>query len=248
VKASADTRAILSTLGAQYPGADTELVFENPFQLLVATILSAQTTDRRVNEVTPLLFQRWPDACALARAPIDEVERVVQPTGFFRQKARTIVKMADALVERHLGDVPVEMSRLVELPGVGRKTANVVLGHAFRVPGFAVDRHVSRVSNRIGIADSDDPDEVERQVTSAIPPDMWTRASDTLILHGRRVCKPRPLCDQCAVRRECDYYRTITSPARPVPATKTGRTSRAAPSPARRRPPPSAPRKPPRSR
>jgi len=235
VKAAAETRAILSALGAQYPGADTELVFENPFQLLVATILSAQTTDRRVNEVTPLLFRRWPDAHALARAPLDEVEHVVQPTGFFRQKARAIVAMADALCERHGGEVPGEMPRLVELPGVGRKTANVVLGHAFRVPGLAVDRHVLRVSNRIGIAESDDPEEVERQITSAIPPDMWTRASDTLILHGRRVCKPRPLCDRCAVRPECDFYRSIASPARPGRPPRTGRASRDSSPAARRR-------------
>jgi endonuclease-3 len=248
VKAAADTRAILRTLSAQYPGADTELLFEGPFQLLVATILSAQTTDRRVNEVTPLLFQRWPDAQALARAPLDEVERIVQPTGFFRQKTRTIVKMADALFERYGGEVPAEMSRLVELPGVGRKTANVVLGHAFQVPGLAVDRHVLRVSNRIGIANSDDPDEVERQITVAIPPDMWTRASDTLILHGRRVCKPRPLCDRCTVRLECDFYRSVTVPTRPAPAPKAGRTSRTAPAAARRRPRRPAPRKLPRSR
>ena len=247
MKATAQTRGILRTLSSQYPGADTELHFESPFQLLVATVLSAQTTDRRVNEVTPLLFRRWPDARTLARAPFDEVERVVQPTGFFRQKTRTIVRMADALVERHGGEVPAEMSRLVDLPGVGRKTANVVLGHAFRVPGFAVDRHVLRVSNRIGIAESDDPDEVERQITAAIPPDMWTGASDTLILHGRRVCKPRPLCDRCAVRPECDFYRSVTSPAGPAPAPRAGRTSRASPS-AARRPPRPAPRKPPRSR
>ena len=244
MKAAADTRAVLGALSAQYPGADTELLFEGPFQLLVATVLSAQTTDKRVNEVTPLLFQRWPDARALAHAPLGEVERLVQPTGFFRQKARAIVAMAGALCERHAGEVPPEMSRLVELPGVGRKTANVVLGHAFRVPGLAVDRHVLRVSNRIGIADSDDPEEVERQITAAIPPDIWTRVSDTLILHGRRVCKPRPLCDRCAVRPECDFYQSVAAPARPARAPKAGRASREASPPARRQPP----RKPRRTR
>jgi endonuclease-3 len=250
VKTAADTRGILKTLGARYPDADTELVFENPFQLLVATILSAQTTDRRVNEVTPLLFRRWPDARALARAPIDEVERVVMPTGFFRQKSRTIVGMADALVEGHRGRVPAEMSALVELPGVGRKTANVVLGHAFRVPGFAVDRHVLRVAHRIGITDSEDPDEVERQITTVIPPDVWTRASDTLILHGRRICKPRPLCDRCVIRPECDFYRSVVGSARAAPsrAQAPGRGSRSTPSGAARRPRRPAPRKPSRSR
>jgi endonuclease-3 len=250
VKTAAETRGILKSLGAQYPDADTELVFEDPFQLLVATILSAQTTDRRVNEVTPLLFRRWPDAHALAQAPIDEVEGVVKPTGFFRQKSRTIVGMADALVEGHRGQVPAEMSALVELPGVGRKTANVVLGHAFRVPGFAVDRHVARVANRIGIADSEDPDEVERQITTVIPPDVWTRASDTLILHGRRICKPRPLCDRCVIRPECDFYRHAVGPPRAAPrrAQASARASRSTSSVAVRRPHRQAPRKPPRSR
>jgi endonuclease III len=250
VKTAADTREILTTLLSQYPHADTELVFENPFQLLVATILSAQTTDRRVNEVTPLLFRRWPDAHSLARAPIDEVEHVVKPTGFFRQKSRTIVGMADALVERHSGHVPAEMSALVELPGVGRKTANVVLGHAFRVPGFAVDRHVLRVTNRIGIAGSEDPDEIEHQITTAIPSDAWTRASDTLILHGRRICKPRPLCDRCVIRPLCDFYRAVAGSARAAPSRPqaTGRSSRSTPSGAIRRPRRPTPRKPSRSR
>lgn len=199
------TRDVLGALLAQHPGATTELVFGNPFELLVATILSAQTTDRRVNQVTPALFRQYPDSRALAAANPSEVERLIRPTGFFRVKARTIVSVARAVTDRHDGQVPAEMAALVRLPGVGRKTANVVLGHAFGVPGFAVDRHVLRVANRLGLAASPDPDTVEAQVTAILPPADWTVASDTLILHGRRVCKPAPLCDTCAVRRSCAF-------------------------------------------
>lgn len=199
----ARVRTILAALEGQHPGADTQLRWTTPFELLVATILSAQTTDQGVNQVTPSLFARWPDARSLARADPVEVEPVIQSTGFFRQKARTIVKAASELTDRFGGEVPGRMEALVGLAGVGRKTANVVLGHALGVPGFAVDRHVLRVANRLGIADSSDPDEVERQVTSRLPAARWTVASDTLILHGRRVCKPKPACGQCAARALC---------------------------------------------
>lgn len=202
------TRRILARLEQQHPGADTELRHRNAFELLVATILSAQTTDERVNQVTPALFARYPDARALARADLGEVERLVQATGFFRAKARAIVSMAAALVERHGGAVPASMEALVDLPGVGRKTANVVLGHALGVPGLAVDRHVLRVANRLGVADSEKPEIVEQQLTAALPPARWTLASDLLILHGRRICKPRPLCERCAVRSQCRYYQS----------------------------------------
>ena len=203
MKSPSETRGILAALEAQHPGATTALAFHTPWELLVATILSAQTTDERVNQVTPALFERFPDTATVARAEAGEVERLVRPTGFFRQKARTIVRVAQALVDRHGGEVPAEMAALVELPGVGRKTANVVLGHALDVPGFAVDRHVLRVTNRIGLADSPDPDVVEQQVTRALAPKAWTLASDTLILHGRRICRPQPLCDRCPVRADC---------------------------------------------
>jgi len=203
MKSPSETRKILAALEAQHPRAATALSFCTPWELLVATILSAQTTDQRVNEVTPALFRRFPGTTALARADPSEVETLVRPTGFFRQKARAVVRVAQALVDRHGGEVPADMAALVQLPGVGRKTANVVLGHALAVPGFAVDRHVLRVTNRIGLADSPDPDIVERQVTRALAPDVWTLASDTLILHGRRICRPRPLCDRCAVRTAC---------------------------------------------
>jgi len=207
-KTPAETRRVLSALARQHPGADTELRHENPYQLLVATILSAQCTDARVNEVTPALFARYPDARALAVAHLGELERLIQPTGFFRAKARSLLGMASEVVERHGGRVPSTMDELVELPGVGRKTANVVLGHAFGVPGLPVDRHVLRVANRTGIARGDDPELVEQQLTAALPARRWTVSSDTIILHGRRVCKPKPLCDRCAVRRQCDYFRT----------------------------------------
>ena len=202
-----DTRRIIQALSGQHPNADTELHYSNPYELLVATILSAQCTDERVNQVTPALFARYPDAKTLARATSAELEPQIQSTGFFRAKSRALIGMSSALVERFGGEVPAELDALVTLPGVGRKTANVVLGHALGVPGLPVDRHVLRVSNRIGIARSEDPEAVEAQLTNALPPAEWTRASDTLILHGRRICKPRPLCDRCAVRDDCQFYR-----------------------------------------
>ena len=205
------THAILQKLYTQHPGADTELDFENPYQLLVATILSAQSTDAGVNRVTPAVFKRYPDPAALAEARTEELEEQIHSTGFFRAKARSLMGMARALVERYGGEVPDTMDALVKLPGVGRKTAYVVLGHALDVPGLPVDRHVLRVANRIGIARSDDPVEVERQLCTALPPVEWTKASDTLILHGRRICKPKPLCGQCVVRDDCDYYRKVVS-------------------------------------
>ncbi|HSK10570.1 MAG TPA: endonuclease III [Vicinamibacterales bacterium] len=207
MKTPAEARRILAALERQHPNADTELRYRDAFELLVATMLSAQTTDARVNEVTPALFARYPDARALAAADADELEAAIKPTGFFRQKARSLAGMSRRLLERHGGEVPASMAALVELPGVGRKTANVVLGHALGVPGLAVDRHVLRVANRIGLASSDDPNIVEQQVTALLEPARWRLASDTLILHGRRICKPRPLCDRCAVRGDCDFYR-----------------------------------------
>ncbi len=202
---------VLRKLYTQHPGADTELDYKNPYQLLVATILSAQSTDAGVNRVTPALFTRYPNAAALARASADELEPLIHSTGFYRSKAKSLMGMAAALVAHHQGEVPNTMEALVELPGVGRKTANVVLGHALGIPGLPVDRHVLRVSNRIGIARSDDPVEVEQQLCSALPPAEWTNASDTLILHGRRICKPKPLCDQCVVRDECEFYRSVAA-------------------------------------
>jgi len=178
----------------------------------VATILSAQSTDDRVNIVTPALFARYPDARALASAAPADVERLILSTGFFRQKAKALLGMAERLVAQHGGQVPADMARLTDLPGVGRKTANVVLGHALGVPGLPVDRHVLRVANRLGVAASDDPERVEQQLCAALPQPLWTRASDVLILHGRRVCRPKPLCDRCSVGKDCDYRRRKVTP------------------------------------
>ena len=206
---SAKVRRVIGALAKQHPGAWTELAFRNAYELLVATVLSAQSSDARVNAVTPALFTRYPDARALAKATTDELEPQIQSTGFFRAKSRTLVALSAALVRDHRGEVPATMDRLTALPGVGRKTANVVLGHAFGVPGLPVDLHVLRVANRIGIAKSDDPVAVEAQLTGALPDRKWVTASDVLILHGRRICRPKPLCDQCAVRGDCDYYRKL---------------------------------------
>ena len=224
---SAATAAILDRLETQHPNATTELDFRTPFELLVATILSAQCTDRRVNEVTPVLFAKYPDARALAKAEPEDLEPIVQPTGFFRMKSRNIVGAARALVAHHGGNVPPDMDALVALPGVGRKTANVVLGHALGVPGLPVDRHVLRVANRLGFVHSDDAVAVEKALTSALPPERWTRASDTLILHGRRVCRPKPLCDRCSARDVCVYVRRLgpTAPRRAERRTRPGVTA-----------------------
>jgi endonuclease-3 len=209
----------MAKLERQHPDADTELNFKNPYELLVATILSAQCTDERVNQVTPALFQRYPNAAALHEATTAELEPQIQSTGFFRAKSKSLAGMGAAVCQRHGGDIPKTMDELTELPGVGRKTANVVLGHALGVPGLPVDRHVLRVSNRIGIAKGDDPVAVEQQLCAAMPKAKWTKTSDTLIIHGRRICKPKPLCDRCAVREDCDYYRKVVSKA-PVKAKK----------------------------
>ena len=214
MKTPTETRHILDLLETQHPDADTELHYKNAYQLLVATILSAQSTDQRVNMVTPALFKKYPDARALARATTTELEPQIHSTGFFRAKSKSLIGMAKTLVDEHGGDVPADMDALVKLPGVGRKTANVVLGHALGVPGLPVDRHVLRVSNRIGIAEGDDAVAVEAQLCASLPKTQWTRASDTMILHGRRICRPKPLCDACAVQAECDYFNTVVSKSR----------------------------------
>ena len=205
---SREATAIFDALDVQHPGADTELHFTNAYELLTATILSAQSTDQRVNMVTPALFTRYPTPSALAKATPEELEPQIHSTGFFRAKSRALIGMAQALVEQHQGAAPADMDSLTALPGVGRKTANVVLGHALGVPGLPVDRHVLRVANRIGVAEGDDPEDVERQLCALLPNERWTRASDCLILHGRRVCRPKPLCSTCNVQEFCVYFQT----------------------------------------
>jgi len=207
--------AVVELLREEYPDAECALVHVDPLQLLVATILSAQTTDERVNLVTPALFARYPDAEALAAAPLPEVEDVIRSTGFFRAKSRAIVEMAQDVVARHGGRVPSRMEDLVELRGVGRKTANVVLGVAFGVPGFAVDTHVIRLSNRLRLTNSRDPVRIEAQVCSLVPARDWTELSLRLILHGRRVCLARsPRCAACRLAPVCPSAFLWTKPAR----------------------------------
>jgi len=206
LKSSAETQAVLAKLYGQHPNATTELDFTTPFELLVATILSAQSSDARVNQVTPAFFKRYPDARTLAAATTAELEPQIVATGFFRQKSKMLLGMAEALLANHGGEVPADMDALTALPGVGRKTANVVLGHALGVPGLPVDRHVLRVANRIGIAQAATPEEVETQLCAALPREQWTVASSTLILHGRRICRPtQPLCPTCAVVDDCVF-------------------------------------------
>jgi endonuclease-3 len=218
------TKQERARLAVERPAA-TELAHQGPFQMLIATILSAQTTDRAVNSVTPKLFARYPDAQSLAHADPAAVERLIKPTGFFRVKARTIVACSRALVERFGGQVPPSMEDLVTLPGVGRKTANVVLGVAFGIPGLAVDTHVIRLTNRLRLTRSRDPVKIEAEVTKLIPREEWTGFSLRLILHGRRVCLARtPNCPACVLNDFC-------------PSSTVGRPPRrrAARPPARRR-------------
>lgn len=198
-------RALLAVerLKPIYP-AVSELDHKNPFQMLIATILSAQTTDKSVNAVTPKLFARYPDAPALAHANPQAVEGIIKPTGFYHVKAKTIIACSRALVERFHGEVPPRIEDLVTLPGVGRKTANVVLGVAFGIPGFAVDTHVTRLTRRLGLTKSKDPVKIEADVTKLIPPSEWTGLSLRLILHGRRVCVARvPRCPECVMNDFC---------------------------------------------
>jgi len=184
--------------------ARCELDFETPYQLLIATILSAQSTDRTVNSVTPRLFARWPGPGELAAADPAEVETLIKPTGFFREKTRAIRGAAAAIAERHGGEVPPRMEDMVQLPGVGRKTANVVLGVAFGIPSFAVDTHVTRLCGRLGLTDSSDPVKIERDVCEVVPREEWTDLSLRLILHCRRICDARrPLCDACVLNDFC---------------------------------------------
>ena len=195
------------TLHERYPYAHCELDFENPLQLLVATVLSAQTTDVTVNKVTPGLFARWPSAADLAGADRTEMEEVLRPTGFYRAKTNSVIKLGTALVEDHGGEVPGRLQDLVKLPGVGRKTANVVLGNAFGVPGITVDTHFGRLVRRMGWTDEEDPVKVEHAVGELIPRKDWTMLSHVLIFHGRRTCHARrPACGACPVTRWCPSY------------------------------------------
>ena len=219
---------ILDVLEKTYPDADTELRYRNAFELVVATILSAQCTDERVNQVTPALFQRFPTAAAMARARPAQLEAMIRSTGFFRAKTKSILGCARALVADHGGEVPRTMEAMVKLPGVGRKTSSVVLGHAYKLAeGIAVDTHVLRVSNRLGIARGDDPLEVERQLIALIPPARWIETTDLLIFHGRRICQARrPLCGECPVFALCRWpHRQAYALGRPPRTAARARAS-----------------------
>jgi endonuclease-3 len=197
-------RRIVDGLAKLYPDAHCELDFKNPLQLLIATILSAQCTDVRVNQVTPKLFARYPDAKALAGAKQEELEEIIRSTGFYHAKARNIQLCCKQIVEQHGGKVPSTMEELVTLNGVGRKTANVILGNAFDTPGLPVDTHVSRLSLRLGLTSETDPLKIERAVTALVPPEEWTMLGHRLIFHGRRVCFARsPRCDLCTLSKDC---------------------------------------------
>jgi len=200
-------RRIYRELAATYPDAHTELNFSTPLELLVATILSAQSTDKGVNLVTPTLFARYPTAADYASADRDEMEKIIKSTGFFRAKTTSLIGLGQALCERFGGEVPRRMRDLVTLPGVGRKTANVVLGNAFGVPGITVDTHFGRLARRFGWTTSTDPDKVEQEVGALFPRKDWTYLSHLLIWHGRRVCHARrPACGACVVASLCPSF------------------------------------------
>ena len=191
-------------LARLYPDARISLDFTTPWQCLAATILSAQCTDERVNRVTPALFREYPDAAATAAADPARIEKLILTTGFFRQKTRALIATARVLVERFGGEMPNRIEDLVTLPGVGRKTANVILGHVFGQPGFVVDTHVRRLTRRLGLTAHDDPDKIESDLQRLLPPKEWTPFSMRLILHGRNVCAARaPRCGECALAPEC---------------------------------------------
>jgi endonuclease-3 len=206
VAKKARARRILTALARAYPDAKIALNFESPLQLLVATILSAQCTDERVNMVTPGLFRKYPTARQLARAEPARLEQEIRSTGFYRAKTRSLLGMAQALVERHGGEVPRAREALTALPGVGLKTANVVIGNAFGGDALAVDTHVFRVSQRLALARAEDPDEIHDQLVELLPKGRLTQATHLLIIHGRRTCVARkPLCPACPVRALCPW-------------------------------------------
>jgi endonuclease-3 len=204
-KARAERAArIVRDLFAAYPDARCELEHSTPYELLVATILSAQCTDKRVNAVTPGLFARYPTVGEMAEADVGEVETRIHSTGFYRNKAKSLVSMAQAVVRDHGGEIPATLKDLVRLPGVGRKTANVVLGNAFDIPGMVVDTHVGRISRRLGLTRETDAVKVERDLTALIDREHWTGLAHAMIFHGRRVCTARkPACERCAIRPDC---------------------------------------------
>lgn len=204
-KSKKRARQVVDLLKREYPVVTCALVHQSPFELLIATILSAQCTDERVNIVTKDVFAKYPTPEKLAAVPIPRLEKLVQSTGFFRNKAKNIHECCQMLVKEHGGQVPQELEKLVKLPGVGRKTANVVLGTAFGIPsGVVVDTHVTRLSQRLGLTEHEDAVKIERDLMEQLPQEEWIDFSHRLIWHGRRICKARkPLCDQCVLNKVC---------------------------------------------
>ncbi|MDQ6733589.1 MAG: endonuclease III [Nitrospirota bacterium] len=197
---------ILPALHRAMPNAKVELDHRNPLQLLIATILSAQCTDQRVNQVTPALFRRYTDAADYAKADPSELKTLIMPTGFYNSKTRSLIGTGKMLLERFDGKVPKTMEELVQLPGVGRKTANVLLGNCFDQPAVVVDTHVKRVAHRLGLTESEDPEVIEQDLQRVIPLEQWTSGSELLLLHGRYVCvAKRPKCEQCPIYTECPW-------------------------------------------
>ncbi len=197
---------ILALLDRHYPEAHVTLDFTNPLEMLVATVLSAQCTDVRVNQVTPALFKKYPTAVDYANAPVEELEEMIRPTGFFRNKAKSIKALCQTLVADYGGEVPASLEDLVKLPGIGRKTANVVLGNAFGIPGIFVDTHLGRVSQRLGLTKQKDPVKIEFDLMPLIPQERWVKFSHQMIWHGREICVSRkPKCPQCPLLPYCDF-------------------------------------------
>jgi endonuclease III len=197
---------ILGLLDKLYPAAGCSLTFGNPLELLVATVLSAQCTDGRVNQVTPALFKKYPTARDYARAPLEELENDIRTTGFFHNKAKSIKAACQILDQQYGGQVPADLEVLVQLPGIGRKTANVIVGNAYQIPGIVVDTHVGRVAQRLGLTARKDPDKIERDLMALIPQERWIIFSHQLIQHGRQLCQARkPKTEICPLRPYCDY-------------------------------------------
>lgn len=202
-----NTKEILDILEETYPEAHCELVHQNPFELLVATVLSAQTTDKKVNQVTEKLYAKYNTPEAFAAMELEELEKAIKEIGIYRNKAKNIKALSQMLIDQFNGEVPKTREELMKLPGVGRKTANVVMSNAFNVPAIAVDTHVFRVSNRIGLACSENVEETEKQLMECIPEERWSKAHHLLIFHGRRTCIARkPKCNECTVRNYCKAY------------------------------------------
>ena len=203
----ARAKAIYKILTKTYPNVRCELDYKNPFQLLVATVLSAQCTDKRVNQATPALFKKYPDAKKMSAADIRDLQRLVKSTGFYRAKAKNIKSLSKKILTDFNGQLPNQLEKLITLPGVGRKTANVVLGHGFNIPGLTVDTHFGRLSRRFGWSDKKDPVKVEFEVAELIPQREWINLSQRLIWHGRRVCHSRkPACGACVISKVCPSY------------------------------------------